>query len=98
RAKRDWSADVCSSDLKEEEINCNEGAVTSNVTVINTGDRPIQIGSHYHFYEVNEALKFHFFFITRLKSNCCPRRNIQSFAIGLLDRKRVVEGTHVDAR
>ncbi len=44
--------------LKEEEINCNEGAVTSNVTVINTGDRPIQIGSHYHFYEVNDALKF----------------------------------------
>lgn len=44
--------------LKDEEINCNEGAVTSHVTVINTGDRPIQIGSHYHFYEVNDALKF----------------------------------------
>ena len=28
------------------------------VKVINQGDRPIQIGSHYHFYEVNEALKF----------------------------------------
>lgn len=44
--------------LKEEEINCNANAVNSHVTVINTGDRPIQIGSHYHFYEVNHALKF----------------------------------------
>lgn len=44
--------------LKEEEINCNEGSSPSNVTVINTGDRPIQVGSHYHFFEVNDALKF----------------------------------------
>ena len=44
--------------LKEEEIICNENAVNTDVMVINTGDRPIQIGSHYHFYEVNDALKF----------------------------------------
>lgn len=44
--------------LKEEEIICNEHAINSHVTVINTGDRPIQIGSHYHFYEVNDALRF----------------------------------------
>lgn len=44
--------------LRDEEINCNENAETSHVTVINTGDRPVQIGSHYHFYEVNNALKF----------------------------------------
>lgn len=44
--------------LKNEEINCNEKAIPSKVTVINTGDRPIQIGSHYHFYEVNDALQF----------------------------------------
>lgn len=44
--------------LKSEEINCNKDAVNTHVTVINTGDRPIQIGSHYHFYEVNNALKF----------------------------------------
>jgi len=36
----------------------NVGRETIKVTVANTGDRPIQIGSHYHFYEVNGALKF----------------------------------------
>lgn len=42
----------------EGEILCNEGRATSSVNVTNTGDRPIQIGSHYHFYEVNAALQF----------------------------------------
>lgn len=44
--------------LKSEEIICNEGVSHSSLTVINKGDRPIQIGSHYHFYEVNNALDF----------------------------------------
>ncbi|KNF07694.1 urease, beta subunit [Gottschalkia purinilytica] len=44
--------------LKDEDIICNEGRRTIVIKVINTGDRPIQIGSHYHFYEVNFALKF----------------------------------------
>lgn len=44
--------------LKEEDIICNEGSESINVYVINKGDRPIQIGSHYHFYEVNNALSF----------------------------------------
>ncbi|MFF3102641.1 urease subunit beta [Viridibacillus arvi] len=44
--------------LKEEEIICNEGSEVVNVNVINTGDRPIQVGSHFHFYEVNDALQF----------------------------------------
>jgi urease subunit beta len=44
--------------LKEDEITINADAEPINITVINTGDRPIQIGSHYHFYEVNNALKF----------------------------------------
>ena len=44
--------------LKDEEINCNENAKNLDVLVINTGDRPIQVGSHYHFYEVNDALSF----------------------------------------
>ncbi|CAI8248298.1 MAG: Urease subunit beta [Marinobacterium sp. xm-d-530] len=39
-------------------IALNEGRETVKVTVANTGDRPVQIGSHYHFYEVNEALIF----------------------------------------
>ena len=44
--------------LKEEEIICNEGRTASKVSVTNSGDRPVQIGSHFHFYEVNEALQF----------------------------------------
>ena len=40
------------------EIELNAGRVTVTITVANTGDRPIQIGSHYHFYEVNYALQF----------------------------------------
>jgi urease subunit beta len=38
------------------EINAGRQAVT--ITVANTGDRPIQVGSHYHFYETNSALQF----------------------------------------
>lgn len=44
--------------LKEEDIICNVNKETSKVSVVNTGDRPVQIGSHFHFYEVNEALIF----------------------------------------
>jgi urease subunit beta len=40
------------------EIELNAGRRVLAVTVANTGDRPIQVGSHFHFYEVNEALKF----------------------------------------
>jgi urease subunit beta len=36
----------------------NEGLESATLTVRNTGDRPIQIGSHFHFFEVNEALDF----------------------------------------
>jgi urease subunit beta len=40
------------------EIELNAGLPTVTVTVANTGDRPIQVGSHYHFYETNGALAF----------------------------------------
>ncbi len=40
------------------EILLNEGLPTQSLTVANTGDRPIQVGSHYHFFETNEALSF----------------------------------------
>ncbi|MEB3338102.1 MAG: urease subunit beta [Leptolyngbyaceae bacterium] len=40
------------------EIELNAGRPTVQIKVANTGDRPIQIGSHYHFYEVNNALTF----------------------------------------
>ena len=36
----------------------NEGCPTLTITVANSGDRPIQVGSHYHFYETNDALIF----------------------------------------
>ena len=40
------------------DIILNEGAETLTLTVANTGDRPVQVGSHYHFYETNAALEF----------------------------------------
>jgi urease subunit beta len=40
------------------EIELNVGRRTATLTVANTGDRPIQVGSHYHFFETNEALSF----------------------------------------
>jgi urease subunit beta len=40
------------------EIELNAGRETVTLDVANTGDRPIQVGSHYHFYETNQALEF----------------------------------------
>ncbi|AFY72884.1 urease, beta subunit [Synechococcus sp. PCC 7502] len=40
------------------EIILNADRPTTRLTVANTGDRPIQVGSHFHFYEVNDALEF----------------------------------------
>ena len=40
------------------DIELNVDRPTTTLTVANTGDRPIQVGSHYHFYEVNEALQY----------------------------------------
>lgn len=45
--------------IEDGEIVLNEGRETVTIDVSNTGDRPIQVGSHYHFFEVNEALSFH---------------------------------------
>src|SRR5262245_3713367 len=39
-------------------VDINVGRKTLKVTVANTGDRPIQVGSHYHFFETNPALRF----------------------------------------
>ncbi|MDN7240586.1 urease subunit beta [Planococcus sp. N028] len=44
--------------LRDEDIICNAGREVSAVYVVNTGDRPVQVGSHFHFYEVNPALQF----------------------------------------
>ncbi|WP_159590228.1 urease subunit beta [Chelativorans xinjiangense] len=43
---------------KAGEIEFNTGAKQLMLEVSNTGDRPVQVGSHYHFFEVNEALSF----------------------------------------
>ncbi len=43
---------------REGDITLNEGRETVTLDVANTGDRPIQVGSHYHFFEVNAALAF----------------------------------------
>lgn len=44
--------------LRDDEIVCNANKENIRITVINTGDRPIQVGSHYHFYETNDGLEF----------------------------------------
>lgn len=44
--------------IKEGEIEINAGRETSIVFVTNTGDRPVQVGSHFHFFEVNRQMKF----------------------------------------
>jgi urease subunit beta len=44
--------------LADGEIELNAGRAVTRVVVRNTGDRPIQAGSHYHFFEVNKALEF----------------------------------------
>jgi len=43
---------------KDGMITLNEGRGIIKLKIINTGDRPIQVGSHFHFYETNEALDF----------------------------------------
>lgn len=40
----------------DREITLNEGKKTVTVTVANKGDRPVQVGSHFHFFEVNKCL------------------------------------------
>ena len=44
--------------IQRGDIELNQGRKRVTLTVANSGDRPIQVGSHYHFYETNPALKF----------------------------------------
>jgi len=44
--------------LRDGDVVANAGRRTVELTVANTGDRPIQIGSHFHFFEANRALRF----------------------------------------
>jgi urease beta subunit len=44
--------------IRDDPIEINAGRVTLKISVRNTGDRPIQVGSHFHFFETNKALDF----------------------------------------
>jgi urease subunit beta len=44
--------------ISSGDIELNKGRRTATLKVTNAGDRPVQVGSHYHFYETNEALRF----------------------------------------
>ena len=44
--------------LRNDDIIANEGRESIRLSVVNTGDRPVQIGSHFHFFEVNKAMQF----------------------------------------
>jgi urease beta subunit len=44
--------------LEDGDVELNAGRATANIVVRNRGDRPVQVGSHYHFFEVNSALDF----------------------------------------
>ena len=44
--------------LKQGNIECNVGRPTVQIPVVNTGDRPVQVGSHFHFFEVNKQMAF----------------------------------------
>ena len=45
-------------EIQQGDLDINAGRETIQVSVANTGDRPIQVGSHYHFFETNPALQF----------------------------------------
>ena len=44
--------------LAQGNIECNAGRRTVQIAVVNTGDRPVQVGSHFHFFEVNKQMEF----------------------------------------
>jgi len=44
--------------LAKDDIECNTGRKTLLVNIVNTGDRPVQVGSHFHFFEVNKQMHF----------------------------------------
>ena len=44
--------------LQNDDVIANNGKSTVDITVVNTGDRPVQIGSHFHFFEINKQLLF----------------------------------------
>ncbi len=81
------------------DIEINKGRAKVTLEVTNTGDRPVQVGSHYHFFEVNEALRFdraeaHGFRLDIAAGTAVRFEPGQSRTVNLvaLDGKRVVYG------
>lgn len=82
--------------LGEGEIEANPGRRETELVVTNTGDRPVQVGSHYHFFEVNSALAFDRSAAFGMRLNI-PSGNAVRFEPGERKRVRLVElgGTKV---
>lgn len=74
--------------LKKEDVVCNAMKKTVKLEVKNTGDRPIQVGSHFHFFEVNKALDFDRAFGMRLN---IPSSTAVRFEPGELKQVILVE-------
>ena len=58
--------------IQDGDIELNAGRRTLSLTVANSGDRPIQVGSHYHFHETNDALLFERALASALPPNTAP--------------------------
>ncbi|MGI8635554.1 MAG: urease subunit beta [Segetibacter sp.] len=57
--------------LAADNIECNAGRPTIQITVVNTGDRPVQVGSHFHFFEVNKQMDFDREKVSRRPASSC---------------------------
>ena len=77
--------------IKDGEIELNAGRKTVTLSVTNSGDRPIQVGSHYHFFETNPALKF-----DRKKARGMRLNIAAGTAVVALAGKRMVYGFRQD--
>jgi len=75
---------------KSEEIILNEGSQAITLKVANTGDRPIQVGSHYHFYETNEFLSFD------RENSKGKRLNIPSSTAVRIEKEQTIENELID--
>lgn len=73
-----------------DDIIINEGKDTAEIEVVNTADRPIQVGSHYHFFEVNKSLKFNRFLSYGMRLDI-PSGTAVRFEPGETKRVRLVE-------
>jgi urease subunit beta len=85
--------------VADGDITINDGRDTTTVIVVNTGDRPVQVGSHFHFYEVNAGLDFDRQATRGFRLNIAAGTAVrfepgQSREVGLvaLDGERVVHG------